>query len=170
MGAKHWYRVTRKDGNTELEGTCKDICEYFKLDPVYFYQITKYHHTLKDQYKVIDLGLKSEVHPSRMTKYKKKLEAKKAETTVFFKPEKPKKETKLEKVKRHLDIYGNTITYKNPVKLLAELKKIGYEVRAIHEPRREVYRSTAKKPEIYSECWILELLKREKIGEQNNVV
>lgn len=82
-----------------------------------------------------------------------------------------KRKTKLDEtvdmVERMLDIYGNTIIYKDFEKVEARLNRDGYFIRAKHEPERRIKVTTMSKGdglyEVYDECWIVELVRKEKI-------
>lgn len=70
---------------------------------------------------------------------------------------------RIDEIEHLLDIYGNTIIYKDLEKVFDRLNADGYFVTATHEIRREI---KSKNPaawdnEVYDECWILELVRRE---------
>lgn len=72
---------------------------------------------------------------------------------------------RLEEIERMLDIHGNTIIFKDRDKVIDRLNRDGYFVKEIHEPRRVIktkYLSRGRH-EVYDECWILELIRKETI-------
>lgn len=164
MAGRHWYKVVDRDtGETVFEGMRKDICDTFGLDDHYFYQVRTHGYAFKNSYYIEDMGLKKDVHPSDMSLYKEQLEKKKQnEQRWNFKPKKEKKKTPLENIKWHLDIYGNTITYKNPKKIIEELEGMGYKLKVVHEPKRVIRHRESKVGEVFSECWIISKEKQEK--------
>ena len=95
-------------------------------------------------------------------------ENKQKEATEVKKPGRPpvqhksKFEKRLEMIKVHLDVYGNTFTNKNPQKYLDALEsQYGYKVSVEYRPKRTVlYRGVGT--EIYDEIYILRLVSKPK--------
>ena len=95
---------------------------------------------------------------------------------IFEKKEKPQKvrrkpkskfDKNIEMIENMLDIYGNTIIYKDFEKVEARLTADGYHITAVHEPERRIKRLSIGKGnagwEVWSECWILKLIRRDVI-------
>lgn len=84
----------------------------------------------------------------------------------------PKKRSKFEEtvdtVEKMLNIYGNTIIYKDLDKIQQRLEKDGYSIKVKYEPERRIKHKALSSGngnvEVYNECWILELVRRERIN------
>lgn len=161
MAGKHWYQVIDKEGNVIFEGMRKQICDRFCIDEHYFCQIRTHNYAFQNKYYIKDLGLKAHIQPSDMTLYKQQLaEQKAAQCRWNIQPKPEKKKTPFERVKWHLDIYGNTITYKNPKKIVEELEDLGYQLKITHEPKRVIRQKDCNQGEVFSECWIIQKLNK----------
>lgn len=131
-------------------GTRKDICEALSIGEYYFYRMNKEKsNLLSNQYY-------TEKIEKSIAKEKKKVE--KAKTI-------PKKkspyEQKIERIKQMLNIYGNTIIYKDHERIIKRLNKDGYSVKVTHEPERVIKSlSNSIDSEIYPECWLLSIDKK----------
>lgn len=77
-----------------------------------------------------------------------------------------KKQTQFEKevelVRWHLDIYGNTIVWKNPKRIIEQLEKQGYETSVEHREPRIVryFTPDGKVNDNLDERWIITLIKK----------
>lgn len=85
---------------------------------------------------------------------------------IDYKKEKRTKkfDIELDRIKRHLDIYGDTIVWKEPSMFLKALEEIGYFTETKHTPRRVIkYRKSIDHPrfEVLDENWIIKLVKKE---------
>lgn len=69
----------------------------------------------------------------------------------------------LDMVELMLDRHGNTIIYKDHDKIISRLEQDGYFVKDTHEPKRIIRKSSLgdHRGEVYPECWILELVRKE---------
>ena len=90
---------------------------------------------------------------------------KKLEMKIKFKS---RFEKRLDMIKRHLDMYGNTFTNRNPKKYIAALKeRWSYEVKVEYRPRRVVHMvNSTDLADVYDEIYILTLLSKPE--ETNN--
>lgn len=80
-------------------------------------------------------------------------------------PRQTKFEKEVDFIKRHLDIYGNTIMFKNPIKHLKALGEMGYLTTIKHNPKRVInYKSenAVINRETFDESWVIELIRKEK--------
>ena len=158
MGSnRHWYQVVDKDGKMIFEGTRKQVCDKFCIDDHYFYQLRTHNYAFKNQFYIKDSGLLADHKaPKELTPYQQML-LKEAEEKKRWNihPPKEKKKTPFEQIKWHLDIYGNTIAYKDPKKIVEELEDMGYKIKVVHEPKRVIREKGTNYGEVFSECWII---------------
>ena len=151
------HATTDKDSPIIFEGIRKEVCHELDIDERFFYSMNNSH----------DCILNNMYYVEKCT-YKHANGAKKARDPKFIKPvkKKTKFDKKIESIEWHLDIYGNTIIYKDYEKINKRLEKDGYFVTALHEPERVIkYTNISGEGDrdIYSECWILTLVRKETI-------
>ena len=75
-------------------------------------------------------------------------------------------EKQINSIEHHLDVYKNTIIYKDSKRIEDRLEKDGYHVRLIHEPKRIIKSTNVSHSgcEVYPECWIIELIGKDEIN------
>ena len=153
----HYFVHANEDPDSPIifEGTSVRICSRFNTTARYLSKMFAVNRPiLKDRYLVTRVSLREyeENHQKELRTKRKK----------------SKFQKNLEMVERMLDRYGNTIIYKDRDKVVSRLEGDGYFVKDTHEPRRVIHNSSLgeHKGEVYPECWILELVRKETI---NNV-
>lgn len=167
MGYPKWvYEVyDKKDGLLLGKGTFASICdlfdEYDKQYHLFRYSVLNNNEHEYGGYWVekrlfdpaVDSYHRGYKHTRKTTKYDREMKmAAKSES------KKQKRMTKTEKlvdmVERHLTIYGNTFTNKDPKKIIPILNKHGYFVDVEYRPKHiDHYPSGAI--EIWNDIWIL---------------
>ncbi len=150
-----YYRVhltSSKDSPIIAEGPASVMYQKFDLS---------YHRLrqIRDSKKRLIFGEHYlEFYPIGTWKEQVKVEKKKA---IRDKKRKSKFREHLDIVERMLDIHGNTAIYKDYDKVAAALEKDGYFVKRVHEPERVIRYLTKNHKDVYSECEILTLIRKE---------
>ena len=154
------YVHENKDPNSQIifDGYVKDVMERFQCSDfqVRHAAFSPQHILLKLYY--VEGGYETWAGGGRPRK-------KKPEMTPKFKS---RFERRLDMIKRHLDMYGNTFTNNNPKKYIAALKeRYGYEVDVEYRPRRVVHMvNSTDLADVYDEIYILTLISKPE--ETNN--
>ena len=148
---KKWYQVFDTTNNNELvfEGYKEDVCTYLCISDGIMYRCVRHNKSTRDGYLIRNAG---RIDQLDQTKERKRGRPHKEER---------KTESAYDVAKRMLDIYGNTIIYKDFKKIPEKLKEEGYIVKTNYEPKRVIRRVATKKAEVFRECMILELIKKE---------
>lgn len=149
------------DPNSKViwHGRNRDLCREFFITSNELTQIFKTNSkTLNNEHYVERKYL--DTIPEDILKQAKALKVKKKRKTKF--------DHTIEVVEKMLDIHGNTIIYKDFEKVEARLNADGYFIKAKHEPERRirylVMGGGNGAYEIFDECWILELVRKETIS------
>ena len=149
---KKWYQVFDATNKNELvfEGYKEDVCTYLCISDGIMYRCVRYNKPTRDGYLIRNAGRIDKIDNTE--ERRKKGRPRKEER---------KKESAYDVAKKMLDIYGNTIIYKDFEKIPEKLKEEGYIVKTKYEPKRVIKRIETKKAEVFRECMILELIKKE---------
>lgn len=153
----HYFIHATEDADSPIifEGTSVRVCARFNTTARNLSRMFAFNRPiLKQKYLVTRMPIKEYEENHR-----KELRSKN---------KKSKFQKNLDIIEQMLDRYGNTIIYKNRDKVISRLEGDGYFVKDIHEPKRIIRNSKLgdHKDEVYPECWILELIRKETI---NNV-
>jgi len=136
-----------------------DLCKEFCITPHELSDIFKTSAKLlyEERYverKYLDTVSKDILRDANKLKVKKK--------------RKSKFEQNIQMLEKMLDIYGNTIVWKDFEKVEARLNKDGYFIKAKYEPERRIrylkMGSGNGAYEIFDECWVIELVRKESIN------
>lgn len=141
-------------------GSRKEVCYKLDINDYWIYKLLRSKDDiLANKYytEVVRCNNADEVQEARKKGEKRKT------------PEKGKSkyEEYIQMLENMLDIYGNTGIFKNACKhrsaekIIERIEKDGYHLKVTHEPRRSIKSLLTAKPEIYEECWIIELIDKE---------
>lgn len=152
------YQIRETKTNVIVfEGTLQDFCKRFDICKTTVYSgIKNYNGTFYyGRYRLIELGELDEngqiIPVENVPAYKQPT---RSSTRIS------KKEQLYLDLKKHLQIYRNTIAYKYAEEFQERLKEEGINVKVIHEPKRIIYKKSGSDREIWPECWIFELVKK----------
>ena len=138
-----------------FRGTSNDVCEYIGKSISTVYELSKG----KNDHECNGYFIYSR---NKKEKGEYLLQAPKKKQKKLSKFEK-----KVKEYERRFDIYGNTITYSDPKRMLDAFAEDGYLVTSKHEPKRVIRNKSGGIVEVYSECWILELKNKIDISKEN---
>lgn len=144
-----------------VAGRRREVCDKLLINEYYLYKLLKDHDDILANKYYTETVLCS-------TQEEAKQVIEKAYNK--YKPEKKKSkyEEYIQMLKNMLNIYGNTGIFKSACKhrsaekIIERLEKDGYHLKVKHEPRRSIKSLLSAKPEIYEECWIIELISKEE--------